>query len=74
MEQIDAILSSVLEVKIENLQNEQTMDDIASWDSLRQMDLIAEIESKLKIELTFDEIAEMTSIGNIRTIISNKIA
>ena len=74
MEQIDAIISSVLEVKIENLQNEQTMDDIASWDSLRQMDLIAEIESKLKIELTFDEIAEMTSIGNIRTIISNKIA
>ncbi|MES2394530.1 MAG: acyl carrier protein [Bacteroidota bacterium] len=72
MKDINAILSSILELSENNLKDELKMEDIALWDSLRHMELIANIESSLGFELSFEEISEMTSIGKIREIVSNK--
>lgn len=72
MNEIDAIIVSVFEINEASLKDEFTMKDIPTWDSLRHMELIAAVESKFNFELSFEEISEMTSIGNIRKIISKK--
>lgn len=72
MKDIDKILIKVFGVSEENISDDTTMNDILGWDSLTHMDLITAIEEGLGIELDGDEIAEMTSIGNIRKVLITK--
>ena len=46
------------------------MDDVTIWDSLTHMNLIVAIEGELGIELSGDDIAEMTSFNAIRTAVA----
>lgn len=45
------------------------MQDVEQWDSLKHMGLIVALEKHYSIELSGDEIAEMTSVGAIQTIL-----
>lgn len=72
MEKLNEIISNVLELDESKLTDELTINDVDSWDSLRQMELIANIEEEFGIELTFDEISDMTSVKRIREIVSEK--
>lgn len=74
MEKLNAIISNVLELDESKLTDELTINDVDSWDSLRQMELIANIEDEFGIELTFDEISDMNSIKSIREIVASKVA
>ncbi|MGZ3867332.1 MAG: acyl carrier protein [Bacteroidia bacterium] len=73
MAELNDILATVFEIDASKLTDEKTWNDIPNWDSLRQMVLISAIEEAYKFELTFDEIAEMNSIGNIRKVVSAKL-
>jgi acyl carrier protein len=42
------------------------------WDSLRGMQLVAEIEEKFAVELSTDEILTMESIGAARKVLKEK--
>jgi acyl carrier protein len=45
---------------------------IPTWDSMGTLLLIAELDEKLKVTLSEDELKELTSIGDIVTILSRK--
>jgi acyl carrier protein len=49
------------------------MSDVANWDSLTHMNLIVNIEEEFKIELTGDEIAEMTTFEQIKEVIQKHL-
>ena len=72
MKDINKILVKVFGISEENISDDATMNDIPGWDSLTNMDLITAIEEGFCIELDGDEIAEMTSIGNIRKVLITK--
>ncbi len=70
---INDILKRVLRVSTEDLKKDLGINDVENWDSLTHMTLIVDIENELNIELTGDEIAEMTSFSKIREILNSKI-
>lgn len=72
MKDINKILVKVFGVSEENISDDASMNDIPGWDSLTHMDLITAIEEDFCFELDGDEIAEMTSIGNIRKVLTSK--
>ena len=47
-------------------------DDIDSWDSLKQMDLVLSIENNYDISLEMEEIVKMSSVKSIVEIIESK--
>lgn len=73
MEKVDQLLITVLKVSEEQASEDLGMDDVNNWDSLSHMNLIVAIEDELKIELSGDDIAEMTTFNAIRKIVAKHI-
>ena len=48
------------------------MKDVDAWDSLMHMELIAAVESKFELQLTFDEIVAMQTVGEIKSVLTEK--
>lgn len=70
MEKVNEILATTLKVSLDDAAKNLTMDDVSNWDSLTHMNLIVAIEDELGIELSGDDIAEMTTFEAIRTILA----
>jgi acyl carrier protein len=73
MEKLNQILIEVLKVSGEDLGKDLSMSEVRHWDSLSHMNLIVEIEKEFNIELTGDEIAEMTTFGSIRNVLQKYV-
>ncbi len=69
---LDGVFNELFKLTPDSIKDEMTMSDVELWDSLRHMELIVAIEEKFAIELTFDEISNMQSIGAIRALIAQK--
>lgn len=74
MDRIDSIICRVFKLSPEDMKENAGMSDIPTWDSLAHMDLITALEAELGIRLTGDEIADMQSVGAIRTIVNASLA
>jgi acyl carrier protein len=70
---MNKILADNFEISKSEVLENLTMDDISSWDSLTHMGLIVSIEKEFSIELSGDDIADMTSCDAIRTIVAKYI-
>ena len=69
MERINQILADVFKISLEKSQENLGMNDIGNWDSLTHMGLIVAIEDEFAIEISGDDIAEMVTFDEIRTIV-----
>ena len=65
---IHELIAGILKIPAERVSG-ASMKTVAEWDSLKHMVLIVAIEQEYGIELTGDEIAEMTSVANIESIV-----
>ena len=66
------MLSIVLGVRPGELRDDMSQEEIASWDSLRQMDLVISLEREYDIELDLGDIVRMTSIASIAAVLAAK--
>ncbi len=66
MDKLEPILAATFKIHPEDLTDASRIGEVPGWDSLSHMNLIANLESRLKIELTGDEIAEMQSVRQIK--------
>lgn len=73
MDKLNQILSTVFKISLEETSKNFGMKDINNWDSLSHMNLIVTIEDEFNIQLTGDEIAEMTTFDKIREIVQKHI-
>ena len=64
-ERIRMIVSDVLEIDRERVQEGSQQADFAEWDSLAQLRLITALEQEFGVRPTMREIAELTSIPAI---------
>ena len=69
MGQLLDILRDVFGVDQAALGDELAFTDLESWDSLTHMMFITRVEGAFSIELTGDEIADMRTIGDLKTIV-----
>lgn len=71
-EKLLKLLACVFEVKEDTISLELKKEDIDSWDSLKQMDLIVSLEEGFDISLEMDEIIQMNSVQTIVDVLKNK--
>lgn len=66
------LFGRVLMVDATRLKDSSSPETEEKWDSLRGMQLVAEIEEKFAVELSTDEILTMESIGAVRKVLKEK--
>lgn len=64
-EKVLTIISQCLELPIENLRPELSMDDIENWDSMRNVMILSRLEEDFDIMIPEDDIFDMITIGDI---------
>ena len=72
-DQVKQIISSILGVTEDQINEGFDMDSADSWDSLKHMELIGGIESGFGLTLDFDEIVQMRSYKGILQVLSTKL-
>lgn len=72
MEKLEKLFGRLFSIDISKLNDSISMKDTARWDSLNHMRLISEIENTFEVDLEMDDIIEMTTLGKIRSILTEK--
>ena len=69
---IQELLAQTLNLPLDSISDDASMKTVPEWDSLKHMEVILSIERHFKVELTGDEIADMTSLSAINTILEQR--
>lgn len=72
-EKIALVMAEVFEIKIEAINEKTSNKNIDNWDSLHQIKLTVAIEDEFDVEFEPEEIATMTSLKSIATIVKDKL-
>ena len=56
------------------LRDEMTTADVAGWDSLRHVSLIIHLEQEFEIKFRGDEVVRLTNVGELLSLIHEKLA
>lgn len=70
MERLFRIMVDVLDVPREVLSSTLTAEDVPDWDSLRTIHLAGALESEFRLRLTAEEIAGLSSVPEIVSILA----
>ena len=65
-------MSEVLQIPQATINDDLSMKSLDVWDSLKHMEVIATLEDKFGVELTFDEIVTMQSVREIKRVLKQK--
>ena len=66
------ILSQIMNVPIDQLNDNSSPETIANWDSLKHMNLILALEEKFAVAFSDEEIIGMLSVKSIVDVLSKK--
>lgn len=70
---VENLLREVLFIEEETeLMDETGPDDIEAWDSLGHVNIITAVEDEYDVEITPEEITEISSIGDIKKLLQRK--
>ena len=71
-QRVTALVSENLGIPAAGIGDDLTMKDVGSWDSLKHMELIVAVEQAFDLQLSFDEIVTMTSVGEIKRVVRER--
>jgi acyl carrier protein len=66
MDKLNQILTNVLGVDKNLINDELSPKDVESWDSFNALMLVSELESAFNIKFTIDEIVGVKNVGDIK--------
>lgn len=66
------LVAEVLQLSPDAVHEDLTMQDVPEWDSLRHVELITGLESEFGIDLGWEDIVAMQSIGAIHDVVRAK--
>ena len=66
------IFAEILEVDPGILSEQSSPESVRGWDSAKSMEIVISIEEALSLEFSAGELAEMTSIGAIKQILTRR--
>lgn len=67
-----SVLAEVFGLRESEIHTQLTNDDVDSWDSLKQMDLVVSLEREYDLSLDMSDIVEMTSVDSIISVLNRK--
>ena len=67
------VISNVLGVSIDAINDNSSPDSIDKWDSLSHLNLVMAIEAEFDVELTPEDSMDMLSVKLIRMILSDTL-
>jgi len=67
-----SVLADVFGLRTSQIVPGLTKDQVGSWDSLKQMDLVMSLEREFDIALEIQDIIKMDSVKNIIEILESK--
>jgi acyl carrier protein len=67
------VVSDMLEVDIDNINENSSSDNIEQWDSLSHIKLVMAIEVEFNVKLTPEEMMDMLSVKLIKNILEDKM-
>lgn len=70
--QLVSVLSDVFALRADQIVPELTKDQVGSWDSLKQMDLVVSLEREFGIALEITDIIRLNSVANIIDVLGSK--
>jgi acyl carrier protein len=71
-EKLIVLMADIFRIRKEEVTDSLAMKDVATWDSLKHMELIVSIEHAFGIELSFDEIVAMQNVKEIKRILKER--
>ena len=71
--QIKEVLSAVIDVPLEEIVDDASMDDLEAWDSLAQMNLVIALEEEFDITIPDEEVGTMLSLSLILSVLNEII-
>ena len=66
---IKNVMSAVFELPVNQITDDSSPDTIASWDSLKHINLVVALEEEFEVEFTDDDIVEMMNYPLIKEIV-----
>lgn len=66
---LEKVFSEVFVLPESSVVDSLALSDIPTWDSLAHMMLIVRLEETYQIQFTGDEIADIQTVGNVRTVL-----
>lgn len=66
------VLAEVFGLRADQIVPELTKEDVGSWDSLKQMDLVMSLEREYSIALEIPDIVRLNSVENIIDVLTGK--
>lgn len=67
------VVSDILEVNIDDINENSSPDNIEKWDSLSHIKLVMAIEVEFNVKLTPDDMMDMLSVKLIKMILAEKL-
>lgn len=71
---IKDVMAAVLEVDVSQIGDDASMDNLASWDSLRQMNLVLALEEAFGVSFPDEDAANATSFALLSLVLQEQLA
>jgi acyl carrier protein len=68
--QIMMVMSTVLEVPIDEINEDSSQDTLENWDSLKHLNLIIAVEDEFEISIPNEEVGNMVNFKLIELIVN----
>lgn len=72
-EKINKIISKILKISLNDINDNFEMNKISQWDSVAHLEIITSLEEEFKIQFSSPEISKLIDMKDIKKIIENKI-
>lgn len=66
-------MATVLDVPVENINADASMDTIENWDSLHHMSLVLALEETFGVSIPDEEAANITSYSLIKLVVNEQL-
>lgn len=73
MDQLRAVVAQSFGISIDSVSDDLSRDTLEAWTSLNHLLLVTDVEERMGIRLTSDEVLKIRSFKDLREIVSAKI-
>ncbi len=69
MGKLEEVLSKVLDIPAETINDQTSPDNTESWDSFNGLMMVSELENAFKVKFTMDEVTSVKSVADIKKVL-----
>lgn len=73
LEQVRSIASDIFACPVSDITPESSPETVKTWDSTQHLNLVLALEEQFQLQLSPEEIEQMTSIGEIARLLESKL-